>query len=62
MANDHNLLLMTVMDKIGPPSQASACCCTKSPSRVINGSGKHNNWSLGTDTGVNLLAPGKTAS
>ena len=60
--NDHNQLLMTIMDKIQHLLLVSRLCCTKSTSRGINGSGKHNNWSLGTDTGVNLFGTGKTAS
>ena len=61
LANDHNQLLMTVMDKIARRHQFRVLLHEK-PFKGINGSGKHNNWSLGTDTGVNLLGPGKTAS
>ena len=60
LANDHNQLLMTVMDKIARRHQFRVLLHEK-PFKGINGSGKHNNWSLGTDTGVNLLAPGKSA-
>ena len=61
LANDHNQLLMTVMDKIARRHKFRVLLHEK-PFKGINGSGKHNNWSLGTDTGVNLLGPGKTAS
>lgn len=61
LANDHNQLLMTVMDKIARRHRFRVLLHEK-PFKGINGSGKHNNWSLGTDTGVNLLGPGKTAS
>ena len=61
LANDHNQLLMTIMDKIARRHNFRVLLHEK-PFKGINGSGKHNNWSLGTDTGVNLLSPGKTAS
>ena len=61
LANDHNQLLMTIMDKIARRHKFRVLLHEK-PFKGINGSGKHNNWSLGTDTGVNLLGPGKTAS
>ncbi len=61
LANDHNQLLMTIMDKIARRHHFRVLLHEK-PFKGINGSGKHNNWSLGTDTGVNLLGPGKTAS
>ena len=61
LANDHNQLLMTVMDKIARRHQFRVLLHEK-PFKGINGSGKHNNWSLGTDTGVNLLGPGRNAS
>ena len=60
LANDHNQLLMTVMDKVSRRHHFRVLLHEK-PFKGINGSGKHNNWSLGTDTGVNLLKPGKTA-
>lgn len=60
-ANDHNQLLMTIMDKIARRHHFRVLLHEK-PFKGINGSGKHNNWSLGTDTGVNLFAPGKSAS
>ena len=52
---------MTIMDKIARRHNFRVLLHEK-PFKGINGSGKHNNWSLGTDTGVNLLSPGKTAS
>ncbi|MGN0007514.1 MAG: glutamine synthetase III [Alistipes sp.] len=60
LANDHNQLLMTIMDKVARRHHFRVLLHEK-PFKGINGSGKHNNWSLGTDTGVNLLRPGKTA-
>ena len=59
LANDHNQLLMTVMDKISRRHHFRVLLHEK-PFKGINGSGKHNNWSLGTDTGVNLFGPGRT--
>lgn len=56
---DHNLLLMDVMEEIADKYHFSVLFHEK-PFSGINGSGKHNNWSLGTDTGVNLLSPGTT--
>ncbi|WP_421801498.1 glutamine synthetase III [Flagellimonas sp.] len=56
---DHNLLLMDVMEEIADKYNFSVLFHEK-PFSGINGSGKHNNWSLGTDTGVNLLSPGST--
>ncbi len=56
---DHNLLLMDLMDKIADKHQFKVLFHEK-PFEGINGSGKHNNWSLKTDTGVNLLSPGST--
>ena len=61
LANDHNQLLMTVMEKIARRHRFRVLLHEK-PYKGVNGSGKHNNWSLGTDTEVNLLRPGKTAS
>lgn len=61
LANDHNQLLMTIMDKIARRHNFRVLLHEK-PFKGINGSGKHNNWSLGTDTGVNLFSPGKTPS
>jgi len=59
LAVDHNSLLMDVMDKIAARHHFKVLFHEK-PFLGINGSGKHNNWSLATDTGVNLLSPGKT--
>lgn len=59
LANDHNQLLMTVMDKVSRRHHFRVLLHEK-PFKGVNGSGKHNNWSLGTDTGVNLLGPGRT--
>ena len=59
LANDHNQLLMTIMDKVARRHHFRVLLHEK-PFKGINGSGKHNNWSLGTNTGVNLLRPGKT--
>lgn len=61
LANDHNQLLMTIMDKIARRHRFRVLLHEK-PFKGINGSGKHNNWSLGTDTGENLFGPGKTPS
>ncbi|MFN5418490.1 MAG: glutamine synthetase III [Flavobacteriia bacterium] len=58
LANDHNLLLMDVMEKIARKHDFRVLFHEK-PFAGVNGSGKHNNWSLSTNTGVNLLAPGK---
>lgn len=59
LAVDHNLLLMDVMDKVADKHSFKVLFHEK-PFNGINGSGKHNNWSLATDTGVNLLSPGST--
>lgn len=59
LANDHNMLLMWVMDEVARRHNFRVLLHEK-PFDGINGSGKHNNWSLGTDTGVMLFAPGKT--
>jgi glutamine synthetase len=56
---DHNLLLMDIMDRVARRHKLRVLLHEK-PFAGINGSGKHNNWSMATDTGVNLLAPGKT--
>lgn len=58
LANDHNLLVMTLMRNIARKHNF-ACLLHEKPFAGINGSGKHNNWSMSTDTGVNLLSPGK---
>ncbi|MBM3432672.1 MAG: glutamine synthetase type III [Bacteroidetes bacterium] len=59
VAVDHNSLLMDVMDRVARRHGLRVLLHEK-PFAGINGSGKHNNWSMATDTGVNLLAPGKT--
>ncbi|MEG2864637.1 MAG: glutamine synthetase III [Mucinivorans sp.] len=59
LANDHNLLLMSLMKKIARKHSFRVALHEK-PFAGVNGSGKHCNWSLGTDQGVNLYAPGKT--
>jgi glutamine synthetase len=61
IANDHNLLLMSLMEKIAEKHNFKVLLHEK-PFAGINGSGKHNNWSIGTDTGINLLSPGKNAA
>jgi glutamine synthetase len=58
LANDHNLLLMDLLEKVARKHDFRVILHEK-PFAGLNGSGKHNNWSLATDTGVNLLAPGK---
>jgi glutamine synthetase len=58
LAVDHNLLVMTLMRNIARKHNF-ACLLHEKPFAGINGSGKHNNWSVSTDTGVNLLSPGK---
>ena len=60
LANDHNLLIMALMRKISRRHGFRVLLHEK-PFKGVNGAGKHNNWSLGTDTGVLLMAPGKTA-
>lgn len=59
LAVDHNSLLMDVMQKVGERHNFKVMLHEK-PFAGVNGSGKHNNWSMATDTGVNLLSPGKT--
>jgi glutamine synthetase len=59
LAVDHNSLLMDVMQKVGERHDFKVLFHEK-PFKGVNGSGKHNNWSLATDTGINLLSPGKT--
>jgi glutamine synthetase len=59
IAVDHNILLMDVMTRVAKRHRLVVLLHEK-PFAGINGSGKHNNWSLATDTGINLLAPGKT--
>src|SRR5207342_508696 len=59
VAVDHNTLLMDIMDRVAKRHKLRVLLHEK-PFAGINGNGKHNNWSMATDTGVNLLAPGKT--
>lgn len=61
LANDHNLLLMSLMERIAHRHHFRVLLHEK-PFAGVNGSGKHCNWSLATNTGVNLLAPGKNAA
>ena len=58
LANDHNQLIMELMKKVARRHNFRVLYHEK-PFKGINGSGKHNNWSLSTNTGVNLLSPGK---
>ena len=58
IAVDHNMLTMEYMRRLAP-KYGMACLLAEKPFEGINGSGKHNNWSLSTDTGKNLLKPGK---
>ncbi len=58
LANDHNLLLMDILERVGREHNFKVLLHEK-PFEGLNGSGKHNNWALATDTGVNLLKPGK---
>ena len=60
LANDHNLLIMALMRKVSRRHGFRVLLHEK-PFKGVNGSGKHNNWSLGTDTGILLMAPGKTS-
>ena len=60
LAVDHNMLIMSLMRKIAR-SHGFRVLLHEKPFKGVNGSGKHNNWSLGTDTGVLLMAPGKTS-
>ncbi len=59
LATDHQMLVMEVMRKTAP-KYGLACLLHEKPFAGINGSGKHNNWSMSTDTGENLLNPGDT--
>jgi glutamine synthetase len=58
LANDHNQMVMDIMKKVAR-HHGFACLLHEKPFSGINGSGKHNNWSLSTNTGVNLYSPGK---
>ncbi|MCR5543933.1 MAG: glutamine synthetase III [Eubacterium sp.] len=59
VATDSNQLTMEIMKKVASRHNM-VCLLHEKPFAGVNGSGKHNNWSIGTDTGVNLLSPGKT--
>ena len=59
VATDHNQLTMEIMQKVAS-RHGLVCLLHEKPFAGVNGSGKHNNWSIGTDTGQNLLAPGDT--
>ncbi len=59
VATDHNQLTMEIMQRVAA-KHGLVCLLHEKPFAGVNGSGKHNNWSITTDTGVNLLAPGKT--
>ena len=59
MAVDQNLLIMTYMKKVAE-RHGLVCLLQEKPYKGVSGSGKHNNWSIGTDMGKNLLKPGKT--
>ena len=60
VACDHNQLTMEMMKRVAE-KHGLMCLLHEKPFAGVNGSGKHNNWSLSTDTGINLFAPGKTA-
>ena len=60
LAVDHNMLIMSLMRKVAR-THGFRVLLHEKPFKGVNGSGKHNNWSLGTDTGTLLMAPGKTA-
>ena len=59
IATDHNQLTMEIMQKVAS-RHGLVCLLAEKPFAGVNGSGKHNNWSLATDTGVNLFKPGET--
>ncbi len=59
IATDHNQLTMEVMQKVAK-KHGLVCLLHEKPFAGVNGSGKHNNWSISTDTGINLLSPGET--
>ena len=59
IATDHNQLTMEIMQKVAA-KHGLVCLLHEKPFAGVNGSGKHNNWSMTTDTGVNLLTPGET--
>lgn len=59
IATDHNQLTMEIMQKVAE-KHGLVCLLHEKPFAGVNGSGKHNNWSIATDTGINLLTPGET--
>ncbi len=59
IATDHNQLMMEIMQKVAA-KHGLVCLLHEKPFAGVNGSGKHNNWSISTDAGVNLLSPGET--
>lgn len=59
IATDHNQLTMEIMQKVAS-KHGLVCLLHEKPFAGVNGSGKHNNWSMATDTGINLLSPGET--
>ncbi|MDD7614379.1 MAG: glutamine synthetase III [Clostridiaceae bacterium] len=59
IATDHNQITMEIMQKVAA-KHGLVCLLHEKPFAGVNGSGKHNNWSMATDTGVNLLTPGET--
>lgn len=59
IATDHNQITMEIMQKVAA-KHGLVCLLHEKPFAGVNGSGKHNNWSISTDTGINLLAPGET--
>ena len=59
IATDHNQLTMEIMQKVAA-RHGLVCLLHEKPFAGVNGSGKHNNWSISTDTGTNLLSPGET--
>ncbi|MCR4660780.1 MAG: glutamine synthetase III [Clostridia bacterium] len=61
VATDHNQLTMEIMQKVAL-KHGLVCLLHEKPFAGVNGSGKHNNWSIATDTGINLLSPGETPS
>lgn len=59
IATDHNQLTMEIMQKVAS-KHGLVCLLHEKPFAGVNGSGKHNNWSISTDTGINLMSPGET--
>ncbi len=58
VGSDHNMLVMSTMRRSGPPARPGLFLVHEKPFKGVNGSGKHNNWSMATDEGENLLEPG----